>query len=300
VQHPSTALTRTARGLFAAALCALTLAALSPRSALAATEAAAPATEEAPPLVIADAVPAPQPRTFSARRVVVEPRAQQEYSPTGQPPLASRAPVPAAQALPERTAPASEPLSRDALETSVTAPAQPRATRGHLGLVVGASGLEQPVHAEVALRFASGFLSARFGGGLVPGAVGAAMLSAVGVNGGALTSWSAEAGLAVHPFGGSFFLGATAGHLSLSASAPTALGAVNISANTLYVTPRLGWMAVWDSGFMLGFEAGAQLPIGPNVIATGPTNVVAKAESLSRSIAALPLPTAALKLGFLL
>jgi hypothetical protein len=296
VKTLSTALvTRKPRGLFAAALCALALVALGPRAGLGAESAESASPDDAPPLVLAGTEPAPPPpRTLSARRIVVEPRAQQESAPAGEAPLASRAPVPAAEALADRS-PAGE-----ALDTAVIAPAQGHAARGHLGLVLGASGIEQPVHGEVALRFASGFLSARFGGGIVPGVIGSAMLSAVGVHGGALTSWSTEAGLALHPFGGSFFLGATAGHLSLSASAPTALGAVNISANTLYLTPRLGWLAVWDSGFTLGFEAGAQLPLGPNVVVTGPSSVVAKVESLSRSIAALPLPTAAVKLGFLL
>jgi hypothetical protein len=283
--------------LFAAALCALVL---SPRAARATETAdAAGAADEAPPLIFADTEPAPPPRTFAARMVTVAPRVQQAYSPTGTPaPLAETSP---ALQLPQSPAPGTGPVSYGALDSSLAVSASPaRSERGHLGLVVGASGLEQPVHAELALRFASGFLSARFGGGVVPGAVGTAMLSAVSVPDGSLTSWSAEAGLALHPFRGSFFLGATAGYLSLNAAAPTRLGTVAIAASTLYVTPRFGWMAVWDSGFTLGFEAGAQLPLGPNVIVTGPSNAAAKAESLSRSIAANPLPTAALKLGLLL
>jgi hypothetical protein len=279
--------------LFAAAL---TLAALSPRAARAAeTTDRSSASDEAPPLIFADTEPAPQPRTFAARLITVAPRVQQDYSPA---PLADRGSQP--DALPESPAPSAAPVAYGPLDTSLAVAPQARSERGHLGLVLGASGIEQPVHAELALRFASGFLSARFGGGLVPGAVGAAMLSAVSVKNGSLTSWSTEAGLALHPFRGSFFLGATAGYLSLSAAAPTQLGTVGISASTLYVTPRLGWMAVWDSGFTLGFEAGAQVPLGPSVVVTGPPNAAAKAESLSRSIAANPLPTAAVKFGLLL
>ncbi len=283
--------------LFAAVLCALALAALSPRAARAAETTDAAGADEAPPLIFADTTPAPPPRTFAARLISVAPRVQQDYSPTGTPaPLANAA---HAQPLPESPAPSSAPVAFGALDSSVAAP-HARSERGHLGLVVGASGIEQPVHAELAMRFAGGFLSARFGGGLVPGAVGAAMLSAVSVHNGSLTSWSTEAGLALHPFRGGFFLGATAGYLSLNAAAPTQLGTVTIAASTLYVTPRLGWMAVWESGFTLGFEAGAQLPIGPTVSVGGPPNAAAKAESLSRSIAANPLPTAAVKFGLLL
>lgn len=284
-----------------AALCAFSLLALEPPPAR-----AAEATDDAPPLVLAEPAPAPLsgPHTFTARRVEVAARVPQDYPPAGAPEQQARlAPYPLDQGpLPESPPLVPTPPRSDSFDGSALAvPAQARTqSHPHLGVIIGASGIEQPVHGEVALRFAGDFLSARFGGGLVPGSVGAAMLSAVNVQGGALSSWSAEAGLALHPLRGAFFVGATAGHIALSASAPTRLGTVTIEANSLYLTPRIGWLSVWDSGFTLGFELGAQLPIGSTVTVAGPPKAAANAESLARSIASNPLPTAALKFGLLL
>ncbi|MGE0172940.1 MAG: hypothetical protein AB7T49_09150 [Oligoflexales bacterium] len=74
-----------------------------------------------------------------------------------------------------------------------------------------------------------------------------------------------------HPFGGSFFFGVAYGHQKFSAktlqtfqgemvgdqgrSLPMEL---QLDVDIEYLTPHLGWFAVWNSGFTLGFEVGYQ------------------------------------------
>ena len=76
-----------------------------------------------------------------------------------------------------------------------------------------------------------------------------------------------------HPWNGSFFLGAAYGQQELfgeakqnlaltangvSLTVPTTL---QVDVKTNYLTPHLGWFAVWDSGLTLGFELGLQIPV---------------------------------------
>ncbi|MFW7380208.1 MAG: hypothetical protein ACOH5I_15450 [Oligoflexus sp.] len=77
-----------------------------------------------------------------------------------------------------------------------------------------------------------------------------------------------------HVFQGSFFLGAAYGQQTLKGSSrdnvatnvngstvsvPTT---VEIEVKTNYLTPHIGWLWIWDSGFHMGFELGVQLPSG--------------------------------------
>lgn len=73
----------------------------------------------------------------------------------------------------------------------------------------------------------------------------------------------------------SFFIGSSLGWQSLTAEAtkdisvtvgPTTTAVpttVKVTVNSLFVTPHIGWFIVYDSGFTLGFEVGAQFPISP-------------------------------------
>lgn len=169
----------------------------------------------------------------------------------------------------------------------------------HVGVLASFAGATQPIRGELVFRPAS-WVSLGFGMGGVPSALGDPLLQAGGVKQGQLSSWSADASLLLHPFRGSFFLGASLGHMSLDAQAPTQAGPVSVSVATQYVSPRLGWLATWDSGFSLGFDVGAQLPLSPEVTAVAPAGKQSNVESLARSLAALPLPTVGLRLGWML
>ena len=76
-----------------------------------------------------------------------------------------------------------------------------------------------------------------------------------------------------HPFSGSFFLGAIVGTQTISGKgsdqiAITGVGTVPVTADvsikSTYVSPHLGWLWIWGSGFMLGFELGWQIPFAPS------------------------------------
>jgi hypothetical protein len=94
------------------------------------------------------------------------------------------------------------------------------------------------------------------------------------------------------PFRGSFFFGAAYGQqgivgkrtvdLEVDASGvpltvPTTL---RLEIESTYLTPQLGWFARWDSGFMLGFDLGLQMPSGAkSELQTSFANVSAASEA---------------------
>lgn len=77
-----------------------------------------------------------------------------------------------------------------------------------------------------------------------------------------------------HVFQGSFFIGAAFGQQSLTGKASDDISfgsgtssqkiptTVDIEIKTSYLTPHIGWLWIWDSGFNMGFELGLQLPSG--------------------------------------
>ncbi len=75
------------------------------------------------------------------------------------------------------------------------------------------------------------------------------------------------------PWHGSFFVGGAYGQQGLTALAQkdvsTTLKGVDLTipttlrleVTTSYFTPQVGWMAIWDSGFLLGFDFGYQVAL---------------------------------------
>ena len=263
---------------------------------------AAAAANDGPPLLLAEASPLRAQRPIMARPVSLEP---DPSPPAAQPAAPVGAPTPESAAADEPppliAAPLREVLEPEGgLEPSISAPAVARPARPHPGgLLFGFNGVQQPLRADLVVRPIRG-LSATVGVGGLPASLGQALLAAASVQGGSLSSWSAEVGLLIFPLGGSFFLGASAGHNSLLASAATKAGTVSFDISSFYLTPHLGWLATWDSGFSAGFDLGAQLPISPSVTTSGPRQAAATVDALARTLAALPLPTVALKLGWML
>lgn len=254
--------------------------------------AGARAEDPAPPLVVAaTASPvelAPAPAAVAPAPVAAAPAPQRP---------AAKTPVFAVPALADAGWTYPPPGAEGGPE--VSAAAAVRAAQSRIGLLVGMAGAQQPVHAELAARL-RGWASVGLGFGVLPSALGAALLSAANVQGGKLSSWSLETAVQLFPFRGSFFLGTAVGLMSLSASAATQAGAVTLDVTSIYVTPRLGWLATWDSGFTLGFDMGAQVPLTSAVGVTGPSQAASNLESVSRLLATTPLPTVALRLGWLL
>lgn len=87
-----------------------------------------------------------------------------------------------------------------------------------------------------------------------------------------------------HPWGGAFFLGAALGvqkvngqasdNISVSAAGQTYVVNTSVTADIVsaYLTPHLGWLWIWKSGFTVGFDFGVQLPINPNTQISIATN----------------------------
>jgi hypothetical protein len=200
--------------------------------------------------------------------------------------LSAAAPAALAQSLPE------PPL--------ISAPGGPELSRSRslrFGILAG-SGAPQPLGLEAFARF-NDYFGAGFGIGLLPAPVGEALLAAAGQNG-SLDSMAFEGELRLFPFRGAFYLGGALGHMGLSATGRSHGYPVAVDIGTIYAAPRFGWLGTWDSGFAIGLDLGVQVPISPDVTVKSDSPGQSYIESAARQLASSPLPTIALRMGFLL
>ena len=85
----------------------------------------------------------------------------------------------------------------------------------------------------------------------------------------------------IYPFGGSFFLGAGVGYAQIDGTLvnrfnlaalnqPGVSGMVDVtsdaSVRTLVLTPQIGFLKIFDVGFAIGIDIGAQIPIAPSEV----------------------------------
>lgn len=68
--------------------------------------------------------------------------------------------------------------------------------------------------------------------------------------------------LRAFPFGGSFYVGIGGGVQMLKASMSEGDLMAETDLSSPVITPQIGWLWVWDSGFTLGLSLGAQIPFG--------------------------------------
>jgi hypothetical protein len=138
----------------------------------------------------------------------------------------------------------------------------------------------------------------------------------------------------VYPFGGAFFLGAGVGYATIKGTVNSKLntdaaqgmypGIPNPilvdsqgSVRTLVFTPQIGFMKIFGSGFTIGLDVGAQLPIAPSKVDFATTTNLPeqantyvqstyikpnddKVRSTLDTIGRTPLPTFNLKIGWFL
>lgn len=142
----------------------------------------------------------------------------------------------------------------------------------------------------------------------------------------------------IFPFGGAFFLGTGVGYATVKGSLATHFDlssyqkmypgagippSVDVSSQaqvrTLVLTPQLGLLHTFGSGFTIGADVGAQLPIAPSQVDFStqiPTNIPAaykaqiqkqyidpndaKVRSSLDKIGRTPIPTFNIKIGWLL
>jgi hypothetical protein len=168
-----------------------------------------------------------------------------------------------------------------------------------LGGMVGVLTVPRPVSAEVYAHFFD-LLGVGLAFSTLPAELSGPLMAAANVNA-SLTSSALDLDLRLYPFRGSFFVGSALGRQTLSAFAARFGHSVSVDMRTIYATPRLGWMGIWDSGVSLSFDAGVQLPLmsGTNVQGADPDAVNA-AQSAARTVGGAPLPVVGLRLGFFL
>jgi hypothetical protein len=112
----------------------------------------------------------------------------------------------------------------------------------------------------------------------------------------------------VFPLRNGFFIGLAAGRQELDATATVAvspaLGSLSgqVSGETWYLNPRIGFLWTWRSGITLGMDVGAQIPVASSVTSTIPTALAASqtATNVANSFSSNVLPTIdLLQVGFL-
>jgi hypothetical protein len=129
----------------------------------------------------------------------------------------------------------------------------------------------------------------------------------------------------IHPFGGGFFLGSGIGYervtgsFSRTMNVPAISGyssaqqfnlESNATVTSLVLTPKLGYLHTTDAGFMIGIDAGAQVPIAASetslstnipaaVPATYTDAATAEVESTLRRVGQQVIPTLNITMGWL-
>lgn len=167
-----------------------------------------------------------------------------------------------------------------------------------LGVLFGA-GVPQPLGAELFARLGDSF-GVGLGYATLPQSFGDAILSVAGVSNAHLSSESADLDLRWFPFHGSFFLGASGGRQTLTASASQSGQQSRIDATTWFATPRLGYLFVFGSGISLGLDGGVQLPVTTDSVVTPPGGAGSSAARTAADlIARTPFPSVHLRLGYL-
>jgi hypothetical protein len=130
----------------------------------------------------------------------------------------------------------------------------------------------------------------------------------------------------IYPFGGSFFLGAGVGYAQIDGTLYNRFRVSNITVDvtsdatvrTLVLTPQIGFLKIFDVGFAIGFDIGAQIPIAPSQVDFHTVTVGIppelsdmiqkdyitpnddKVRSTLNTLGRTPLPTVNFKLGWFL
>jgi hypothetical protein len=121
----------------------------------------------------------------------------------------------------------------------------------------------------------------------------------------------------IFPFQGAFYVGIGVGYQMIDVVATDEIDGEEVTAtieeSNLFITPQVGWLWIWDSGFALGINAGVQFALSsdPKVVLTddrgreirGPSGEERELQddvkNLGELIADIPIPAVdLLKLGF--
>ncbi len=124
-----------------------------------------------------------------------------------------------------------------------------------VGVLLGLVSVPRPINVEVSLK-PNEFL------GL---GVGFSMIPEVTISDFSANMYAVNAVGRIFPFQGAFYLGLGAGIQTMGVEADDVIqgerytGSVDHTA--FFLTPQLGWLWIWDSGFALGLNVGVQVPV---------------------------------------
>jgi hypothetical protein len=187
----------------------------------------------------------------------------------------------------------SQPAAADARGTAEHPP-ESTPNRPRIG-AIGGVGFPRPLAIEAMVLLGRGALGAEYG-----------VLPALTVGGTQISLWSVAGDARFFPFRGAFFVGLRAGRQHIGASTTVALGShgsvpEELSFDSWFVNPRVGFLWASRSGLAFGMEAGIQVPVGASVSSTLPLALAPQAQSTADAIGNTVIPTFdLLRVGLLL
>ena len=282
---------------------------------------APPSTEPAP-------APTPTPEPAPAEAPQASPGSSAAFAPV--PGAAAAKPQP--KSLPPAAAPvaAATTAPKPAPAPVAPAPAQDDDNSGGLlgpfriGVLVG-TGLPEVVNLGAQLK-----LTRFFGAGVNVGLIPTVKIQYYGEAAQKYQEYDAYGH--IYPFGGSFFLGAGVGYaqidgvlvnrFNLASIQPGLSGNIDVTSDatvrTLVLTPQIGFLKIFDVGFAVGIDIGAQIPIAPSEVRFNTTTAGippqledqirttyispndAKVRDTLNTLGRTPLPTFNFKIGWFL
>lgn len=130
-----------------------------------------------------------------------------------------------------------------------------------VGLVIGLISVPRPVNVELHAKLWD-WLGLGVSYTYLPSFVSDWLLKFYRISDASATSSSWEVTLRAYPFRDSFFLGANLGVESVTATTTGSQPPAKEDITGAFISPRLGWLWIWTSGFALSTDAGVQIPIG--------------------------------------
>lgn len=123
------------------------------------------------------------------------------------------------------------------------------------GFLVGIVSIPRPINVELSLKPNE----------LLGFGVGFSMIPRIEVDEFAANMYAFNAVGRIFPFKGSFYVGLGAGVQNINVEAYQDIRnqryTGQVEHTSLFVTPQVGWLWMWDSGFTLGLNLGAQIPL---------------------------------------
>src|ERR1700687_477134 len=197
------------------------------------------------------------------------------------------------------------PPSATTLPEAAPNPPQTSAAPGHphrlgpvqIGVTLGVISLPRPLNVQL-LAKGWDLIGIGVSYSYLPAFIAEAILSLAGVHNASAHSSAWEVDLRLFILRGAFFLGSSLGTQGLTATATSNGITAQGDLTTFFVTPRLGWLWIWDSGFLLGTDFGVQIPVSSS-LTVDPIATNKEVRDAARVIGQTPLPAVTFRIGYL-